>query len=85
MVRIRLKRIGTKGKPTYRVVIANQKAARNGKFIEEVGTYNPLTDPSTINLNEERIIKWINDGAQPSESVHNLFRQSGLLGKLKLQ
>jgi len=85
MVRIRLKRIGTKGKPIYRVVIANQKAARNGKFIEEVGTYNPLTDPSTINLNEERIIKWVNDGAQPSEAVHNLFRQSGLLGKLKLQ
>ena len=85
MVRIRLKRIGTKGKPIYRVVIANQKAARNGKFIEEVGTYNPLTDPSTINLDEERIIKWVNDGAQPSESVHNLFRQSGLLGKLKLQ
>ncbi|MBM31288.1 MAG: 30S ribosomal protein S16 [Chloroflexi bacterium] len=85
MVRIRLKRIGTKGKPKYRVVIANQKAARNGKFIEEVGTYNPLTNPSTINLDEEKIIKWVSNGAQPSEAVHNLFRQSGLLEKLKLQ
>ena len=85
MVRIRLKRVGAKGKPMYRVVIADQKAARNGKFIEEVGTYNPLTKPSTINLNEEKIIKWINNGAQPSEAVHYLFRQSGLIGKLKVQ
>ncbi len=85
MVRIRLKRIGTKGKPKYRVVIANHKAARNGKFIEEEGTYNPLTNPSTINLDEDRIMKWVNNGAQPSEAVHNLFRQSGLLEKLKLQ
>ena len=85
MVRIRLKRIGAKGKPMYRVVIANQKAARNGKFIEEVGTYNPLTEPSTINLKEDKIIKCINNGAQPSAAVHNLFRQSGLLGKLKVQ
>ena len=74
MVRIRLRRAGGKKHPSYRIVIADQRAARDGSFIEQVGTYDPFPDPPEINLNEEKINKWIKNGAQPSASVTTLLQ-----------
>ena len=77
-VKIRLKRIGKKKVPFYRIVVSDSKFPVNGKFIEEIGTYDPNTDPSTVKVNEELAKKWIANGAQPTESVAKLFRQAGL-------
>lgn len=79
MVRIRLKRIGANKKPFYRVVVADQRASRNGKFIEEIGTYNPLTDPATIKIDAEKAQKWISNGAQPTETVRAIMKKAGIL------
>lgn len=79
MVKIRLKRMGANKKPFYRVVVADSRSPRDGKFIEEIGTYNPLTDPATVNINEEKAKKWIGDGAQPTETVRALFKKSGII------
>ncbi len=79
MVRIRLKRIGKKKQPFYRVVVADQREARNGKFIEEIGYFNPLTDPNDIKIDEEKAKKWLADGAQPTERVRSIFREAGIL------
>lgn len=79
MVRIRLKRIGANKKPFYRVVVADQRASRNGKFIEEIGTYNPLTDPVTIKIDAEKAQKWISNGAQPTETVRAIMKKAGIL------
>ena len=76
--RIRLARVGSKKNPIYRVVVADARSPRDGKFIEIVGQYNPQTDPSTINLNEERLRDWIGKGAQPSDSVKRLLKAKGL-------
>ena len=81
MVRIRLRRVGGKKHPFYRVVVADQRAARNGSFIEQVGTYDPFPDPPEIKLDEEKISRWIQNGAQPSDSVNSLLRSAGLLSK----
>ena len=81
MVRIRLRRVGGKKHPTYRIVIADQRAARDGSFIEQVGTYDPFPDPPEINLNEEKISKWIKNGAQPSDSVTTLLQIKGIIPK----
>jgi small subunit ribosomal protein S16 len=81
MVRIRLRRAGGKKHPFYRVVIADQRAARDGSFIEQVGTYDPFPDPPEIKLDEEKITQWMKNGAQPSESVADLLRSKGLLPK----
>lgn len=80
MVKIRLKRMGANKKPFYRVVVADSRAPRDGKFIEEIGTYNPLTDPATININGESAKKWLDNGAQPTETVRALFKKSGIIG-----
>lgn len=77
MVKIRLMRVGKKGAPSYRVVIANAQSPRDGRFIEIIGIYNPRTNPSTIKINEEKATEWLSHGAQPSESVTQLFRTSG--------
>ncbi len=85
MVRIRLRRVGAKKKPTYRVVVANQRDARNGRFIETIGTYNPLTDPETVDIKADRAAYWISKGAQPSDAVARLLKKLGVLdenGKL---
>jgi small subunit ribosomal protein S16 len=82
MVRIRLKRVGGKKHPFYRVVIADQRAARDGAFIEQVGTYDPFPDPPEIKLDEEKITGWMKKGAQPSESVTSLLQTAGLLPKV---
>ena len=77
-VKIRLKRIGKKKVPFYRIVVSDSKFPVNGKFIEEIGTYDPNTDPSTCKVNEELAKKWLSNGAQPTESVAKLFKQAGI-------
>ena len=77
-VKIRLRRMGAKKAPFYRVVVADGRYPRDGRFIEEIGTYNPLTDPAEIKIDNEAAKKWIANGAQPTESVAKLFRQAGI-------
>ncbi|MBO2532336.1 small subunit ribosomal protein S16 [Planifilum fulgidum] len=81
-VRIRLKRMGAKKKPFYRVVVADARSPRDGRFIEEIGYYNPLTDPAQIKIDEEKALKWLATGAQPSDTVRSLFRKAGILKKV---
>lgn len=86
MVRIRLRRMGAKKKPFYRIVVADQRSPRDGRFIENIGTYDPLTDPPTINIKSERAGHWLSVGAQPSEAVARLLTKTGITdeqGKLK--
>lgn len=79
MVKIRLKRMGAHKKPFYRVVVADSRAPRDGKFIEEIGYYNPLTDPADIKIDDEKAKKWLGTGAQPTETVRSLFKKTGIL------
>lgn len=79
MVKIRLKRMGAHKKPFYRVVVADARAPRDGKFIEEIGYYNPLTDPADIKIDEEKAKKWLATGAQPTDTVKGIFKKSGIL------
>ena len=79
MVKIRLKRMGEHKKPFYRVVVADVRAPRDGKFIEEIGYYNPLTEPADIKIDEEKAKKWLGTGAQPTDTVKKLFKQTGIL------
>lgn len=83
MVRIRLRRVGPKNKPMYRVVVADRRAPRDGAFIEIIGRYNPLVDPEVFSFDEERVLKWLKDGAQPSETVSRLLYKSGIMEKFK--
>ena len=86
MVRIRLRRMGAKKKPFYRVVVADQRSPRDGRFIENIGTYDPLTDPPTIDIKSERAGHWLRVGAQPSEAVARLLTKTGITdeeGKLR--
>jgi small subunit ribosomal protein S16 len=76
--RIRLRRMGSKGRPFYRVVVADQRAARDGRFIENIGKYHPLSDPSLIEIDEERALYWLRVGAQPSGQVRNLMTKVGI-------
>ncbi|KRN75020.1 rpsP protein [Weissella kandleri] len=80
-VKIRLKRMGSKKRPFYRVVIADSRSPRDGRFIENVGTYNPLVEPAEVKLNEESIMNWLNNGAQPSDTVKNLLSDAGIMKK----
>ncbi len=82
-VRMRLTRIGSKKNPIYRVVVADSRSPRDGRFIEIVGRYNPQTDPSTIELDEAKIKDWLAKGAQPSDTVARLFRNAGVLPAAK--
>lgn len=79
LLRIRLRRTGKKKQPYYRVVVADQRAPRDGDFIEVIGHYNPRTTPSTIDLKEERVKHWLSVGAQPSETVHRVLHKAGLI------
>ncbi|BCJ85164.1 30S ribosomal protein S16 [Effusibacillus dendaii] len=81
-VKIRLKRIGAKKAPFYRVVVSDSRSPRDGRFIEEIGTYNPVTQPAQININEDKAIQWLKNGAQPSDTVRNLFSKTGILQKV---
>ena len=78
MVKIRLKRMGAKKAPFYRVVVADSRYPRDGRFIEEIGTYNPVTDPAQINIDTEKAAEWIKKGAQPTETVRALLKNCGL-------
>lgn len=82
MVRIRLKRVGGKKHPFYRVVVADQRAARDGAFIEQIGTYDPFPNPPEIKLDEEKVNQWLKNGAQPSDSVADLLRSAGIFEKI---
>jgi small subunit ribosomal protein S16 len=79
MVRIRLRRTGLKHQPTYRVVVADKESPRDGRFIEIIGSYNPRTEPFTLDVNEDRAFYWMSVGAQPSESLMKLFKSAGVM------
>ena len=83
MVRIRLRRIGLKGQPSYRIVAADKENARDGRFLEILGHYNPRTDPSTLDVKEDRIYHWMKNGAQPTESVEQIFKSAGILDRFE--
>jgi small subunit ribosomal protein S16 len=76
-VKLRLTRVGKKKQPQYRVVAADSRAARDGRFIQIIGTYNPRTEPSTISIDSDKAVKWLMDGAQPTERVKKLLEVSG--------
>ncbi|MDP2891635.1 MAG: 30S ribosomal protein S16 [Bacillota bacterium] len=79
-LKIRLRRIGAKKTPFYRIVVADSRSPRDGKFLEEIGYYNPLTDPAEIKVNNERALHWIKNGAKPSDTVRALLKKSGAIG-----
>lgn len=79
-VKIRLKRMGAKKSPFYRVVVADSRFPRDGRFIEQVGTYNPMVEPSAIEFDAEKIEKWIKNGAQPTDTVKRLLKKKGIVG-----
>jgi small subunit ribosomal protein S16 len=78
-VKIRLKRMGQKKAPFYRVIVADSRSPRDGKFIEEIGTYDPTKEPSAIKINEELAKKWLANGAQPTETVSKIFKQANIV------
>jgi small subunit ribosomal protein S16 len=78
-VKIRLKRMGAKKKPFYRIVVADSRSPRDGKFIEELGYFNPLTDPEDIKIDGEKAKKWLDDGALPTERVRALLKKEGVI------
>ena len=78
-VKIRLKRMGRHGLALYRIVAADSRYPRDGRFLELVGTYNPNTKPATCDINEEVALKWLNDGAQPSDTVRNILSKEGIM------
>ncbi len=80
-VKIRLKRMGAKKRPFYRIVVADSRSPRDGRFIEEIGYYNPLTDPITVKIDDEKAIKWLNNGAKPTDTVDRLFKENGIYEK----
>ncbi len=78
-VKIRLKRMGAKKRPFYRIVVADARAPRDGKFIEEIGYYNPVSQPKEIKIDNEKATKWLKNGAQPTETVKDLFKKNGII------
>ena len=83
--RIRLRRLGAKKRPFYRVVVADQRAPRDGRFIENIGKYHPLDDPSLIQIDEDRALHWLRVGAQPSDQVRNLMVKTGIWDKFVIE
>ena len=79
MVKIRLRRMGAKKAPFYRIVVADARSPRDGRCIEEIGTYNPLTNPATINVDAVKVQAWIKNGAQPTDTVRGLLKNAGVL------
>ncbi len=80
-VKIRMKRMGSKKRPFYRIVVADSRSPRDGRFIQQVGYYNPLTEPVDLKLEEEVIMDWLQKGAQPSDTVRNLLSKQGIMQK----
>ena len=85
MVKLRLKRMGKKKQPIYRIIAADSRSPRDGRFIEEVGFYDPNKEPMVINLKEDKVVKWIKNGAQPTDTVKSLLKRSGLSFKMNLK
>ncbi len=83
MLRLRLRRVGARHQPSYRVVVADSRAARDGAFVDQIGHYNPRTDPPTIQIDEEKALKWIRQGAQPSEAVAQMLKKLGTLDRVE--
>jgi len=84
-VKIRLKRMGAHKTPFYRIVVADSRSPRDGRFIEVVGTYNPVANPAVVEINEELALKWLSTGAKPSDTVRNLFSNQGIMEKFHNQ
>ena len=84
MLRIRLRRVGSKKQPSYRVVVADSRWARDGRFVDQIGHYDPLTDPPTVVIDEDKALKWLRDGAQPSEAVERMLKRLGTLERVKV-
>ena len=84
-VKLRLKRMGAKKAPFYRVVAADARSPRDGRFIEELGYCNPKTEPATVSLKEEAILAWLNNGAQPTDTVRSLLSKAGIMTKFAEQ
>ena len=83
MVKIRLRRVGAKSKPSYRLVVADSRAPRDGAFISIIGHYNPLTDPETVAIDEEKALQWLRQGAQPTATAARLLSKAGVMEKFK--
>jgi len=83
MVKIRLRRVGAKNKPSYRLVVADSRAPRDGAFINIIGHYNPLTEPETVVIDEEKALYWLRQGAQPTTTVARLLSKAGVIEKFK--
>ena len=81
MLKIRLRRAGKKGQPSYRIVVTDSRWARDGRFVEWIGTYNPLSDPPDVTLEEEKALTWLQKGAQPSDAVSRILKWKGILSK----
>ena len=77
-VKIRLKRMGSNKKPFYRIVVADSRSPRDGKFIEEIGYYNPVSQPKQVKINDEKAVKWLSNGAQPTDTVKSLLKKAGV-------
>lgn len=80
-VKIRLNRQGSKRNPYYRIVVADSRSPRDGRSIEQIGTYSPITEPVSVKIDEEKALKWLSNGAQPSDTVRNLFSEHGIMQK----
>jgi len=83
VLKIRLRRVGAKKKPSYRVVVADSRTATNGRFVDHLGHYDPLTEPPTVIIDEDKALKWLRQGAQPSEAVGRMLKRMGTLDKVK--
>lgn len=81
MVKIRLKRMGAKKAPFYRIIVADSRSPRDGRFIAQLGTYNPLTNPAEIKVDEEETLKWLSNGAMPTDTVRNILSKAGIMKK----
>lgn len=85
MVKIRLRRMGAKKRPFYRVVVADSRSPRDGRFIEEIGYYDPSKEPAVIKIDEDKAVRWINNGAQPTDTARSILRKTGVLRKIHEQ
>ena len=79
MVKIRLRRMGSHKKPFYRIVVSDSRSPRDGRFIEEIGYYNPVSEPKVVKIDNEKAAKWLSTGAQPTENVRTIFKKNGIM------
>lgn len=82
-VKIRLRRMGAKKRPFYRIVVADSRSPRDGRCIEEIGYYNPISEPVEVKIDDEKAVKWLNNGAQPTDTVKDLFKKHGINEKIE--